>query len=1538
MRSRTSFRVLVIVALFTLLIPLAVPTPGAAADGDDDQYAIPEKVELKYPNLESMLNQLVARVEEGEASAQEAAEETPVHREASVAVTIHLSGNVDDVAQFLEDNGGDSRNVGEDYIEAYVPVSLLGPVSEQPGVLKVRTIVPPEPDYGDFTSQGVQVHGSSGWNQAGYSGEGIKVGIIDSGFEGFRDLMGTELPAMVQARCYTDIGDFTQNLADCEADDDHGTAVAEAVIDIAPEVSLYIAHPRSKGDLQAAADWMVLEGVSVINHSVGWSFDGPGDGTSPYSDSPLRTVDRAVAGGSIWVNSAGNDAQKTWFGPPSVGSLGIMYFSGFDIANDMLLEAGEAILVDMRWDDRWGGATRDFDVCVFHRDIQGIGDCSFDLQSGGAGHVPREFLRFESLIDGPYQVVVFYYSGNLPAWLQLRVRGGGVSIEHYTAHHSISNPGESANPGMLAVGAAPWDNVHTIEPYSSRGPTPDGRTKPEIVGVACGETSRIPLDVAGRGFCGTSQASPHVAGMAALVRQRFPDFTPVEVANYLKENAEQRESPDPNNTWGHGFAKLPAVDRAALEALYNATGGDNWANNDNWLSDAPIGQWLGVTTGPGGRVTVLNLTENQLSGAIPAELGSLTNLQRLYLSNNLLTGEIPAELGRLINLEGLHLSGNQLTGPIPAELANLSNLELLALGGNQLTGKIPAWLGSLANLQGLYLWGNELTGEIPTELGGLSNLERLSLTRNQLTGTVPAWLGSLANLQELYLWGNELTGEIPTELGSLTNLTTLSLSENQLTGEIPTELANLSNLERLNLGGNQLTGTVPAWLGSLANLQELYLWGNQLTGEIPTELGGLSNLTILSLSENQLTGPIPSELGGLTNLQTLWLYGNELTGSIPAELGGLPSLERLSLSENQLTGEIPTELANLSNLERLNLGGNQMTGTVPAWLGSLANLQELYLWGNQLTGEIPTELGSLTSLQGLYLAENQLTGPIPSELGGLTNLQTLWLYGNELTGSIPEELGGLPSLEWLNLSENQLTGPIPSELGNLANLQNLNLNRNQLTGEMPGELGNLANLRSLWLSGNQLTGEIPAELGNLTNLQSLNLNRNQLTGEMPSELGGLTNLEWLDLWENQLTGPIPAVLGSLTNLQGLDLTLNQLTGEIPTELANLTNLEVLALGGNQLTGTVPAWLGSLANLQELYLWGNELTGPIPSELGGLANLQTLDLWENELTGPIPSELGGLPSLEWLDLSDNQLTGPIPAELGGLTNLEHLSLSQNMLTGCVPEAWRDIAESDVPELGLPFCTVSLNTAPVFSDSEGNPITEVGRSVVENTAAGENVGAPVTATDVDMDIPTYTLGGEDAASFDIDSMTGQLMTKAPLDFEAEPEHTLTVMATDPSGASAMISVTVNVTNVEEPGTVTLDPERPVVGEMITANLDDPDGDVTGDMWQWAKRSMDMTTWDDIPGATAAAYTPVEGDDGYYLRATAMYDDGEGMGKMASEETMMVGAEAGDQLLAEYDPNGDGVIEKADMRKAVAKFFKDPPDLTREEMRRLVAIFFR
>ncbi len=212
-------------------------------------------------------------------------------------------------------------------------------------------------------------------------------------------------------------------------------------------------------------------------------------------------------------------------------------------------------------------------------------------------------------------------------------------------------------------------------------------------------------------------------------------------------------------------ASTPApADRAALIKLYNATNGPDWTNNTNWLTDAPLDQWHGVTTNDDGRVVRLWLNVNQLSGPIPPELGSLANLVFLSLDTNQLSGPIPPELGNLANLVFLSLDTNQLSGPIPPELGNLANLVELFLHDNQLSGAIPPELGSLANLRWLVLANNQLSGAIPPELGSLANLGGLYLHDNQLSGAIPPELGSLANLRWLYLWDNQLSGCIPGSL------------------------------------------------------------------------------------------------------------------------------------------------------------------------------------------------------------------------------------------------------------------------------------------------------------------------------------------------------------------------------------------------------------------------------------------------------------------------------------------------------------------------------------------------------------------------------------------------------------------------------------------------------------------------------------------------------------------------------------------------------------------------------------------------------
>ena len=179
-----------------------------------------------------------------------------------------------------------------------------------------------------------------------------------------------------------------------------------------------------------------------------------------------------------------------------------------------------------------------------------------------------------------------------------------------------------------------------------------------------------------------------------------------------------------------------------------------------------------------------------------------------------------------------------------------------------------------------------------------------------------------------------------------------------------------------------------------------------------------------------------------------------------------------------------------------------------------------------------------------------------------------------------------------------------------------------------------------------------------------------------------------------------------------------------------------------------------------------------------------------------------------------------------------------------------------------------------------------TIYENTAAGVDVGDyPVQAHDEDGDKPVHTLEGADRASFSIDRVNGQLKTKALLDYEAKNSYSVTVRARDPGGRSDTAAVTINVTNVEEPGVVALSPRQPRVGGTLTARLMDPDGSVTGVTWQWHKSPAGQDPWTHITAGittsgSSTTYTPVAADEGTYLRATASYTDGHGSGKRASK----------------------------------------------------------
>ena len=245
----------------------------------------------------------------------------------------------------------------------------------------------------------------------------------------------------------------------------------------------------------------------------------------------------------------------------------------------------------------------------------------------------------------------------------------------------------------------------------------------------------------------------------------------------------------------NGVAEIPISECQALVTLYNQTNGAGWTTRNGWLDSNTPCSWYGIAC-TNQRISQLTLSNNQLNGTIPPEIGRLTELTHLTLYQNVLTGQLPPEIGHLNNLLALDISTNKLSGALPKGIWNLTNLSQLNLGENQFAGTIPIEISNLTRLEYLGLNTNSLTGGLPRELDNLNKLTFLSLAGNQFSGTVPETIGNLLALTQLHLHDNpELTGPLPLSLTQLVSLTHFNFVETTLC--IPQDLAFQSWLQKI---------------------------------------------------------------------------------------------------------------------------------------------------------------------------------------------------------------------------------------------------------------------------------------------------------------------------------------------------------------------------------------------------------------------------------------------------------------------------------------------------------------------------------------------------------------------------------------------------------------------------------------------------------------------------------------------------------------------------------------------------------------------
>lgn len=458
-----------------------------------------------------------------------------------------------------------------------VPIHQLEPlITQVKKIGYIREPIRPEPDV--FISEGVELMNADHWQNRGYRGEGVRVGVIDLGFQLLSAAQANgDLPLNINTQ------DFTEN--GLETEYSHGTAVAEAIYDLVPSADFYLYKISDITDLENAKELCIDQGVQIINHSVSWFLaDGYYDGTGRVCDIVQDGIDHKI----IWVNSAGNKALDHYRGffSPDTGNYHL-FASGYNINpigpdpdHGWLHDIGDEIEIALNWND-YPTTSQDYDLHLFYYDPvnqlwEWIASSSYP-QNGNTP--PEEYIRLINTIqDGIYGVAVSKATATIN--VDFTLFSLGESFGFYNSEYSVADPASVTD--VIAVGAINRLNYDTgpQEYFSSQGPTTDGRPKPDI--AAPDNCISFTYDY----WFGTSLASPHVAGVCAILKSRFGAFGAEQIKSFLFSNCTVDLSPPGRDNY-YGWGKLVMPDITPI-TVTSPNGGETWkvgsTQNINWIA------------------------------------------------------------------------------------------------------------------------------------------------------------------------------------------------------------------------------------------------------------------------------------------------------------------------------------------------------------------------------------------------------------------------------------------------------------------------------------------------------------------------------------------------------------------------------------------------------------------------------------------------------------------------------------------------------------------------------------------------------------------------------------------------------------------------------------------------------------------------------------------------------------------------------------------------------------------------------------------
>lgn len=346
-------------------------------------------------------------------------------------------------------------------------------------------------------------------------------------------------------------------------------------------------------------------------------------------------------------------------------------------------------------------------------------------------------------------------------------------------------------------------------------------------------------------------------------------------------------------------------DLPALQSLYDATNGNDWTDNSGWMSDCEPCGWVGIGCDSDNRVTTIILRDNNLTGALPAEIVGLDRLELLGLPRNQISGNLPAVVFEMPSLKDINLSRNRFTGAIPTTLGNQPDLEYLRLSENQLTGPVPSGLSSLTQLRIIMLEENLLSGAVPEGLGDFPNLITLNFTNNNLEGCFPLDLTLLCGRSRIMFGGNsKMTWE-----GDFLRLCEDPFDEAQIGAPC--------NDGNPNTGGDVITQECGCLGGAtqtdgLVDRDEVGVNNDLDPGTISVLNPGLGNNAPPTLNDGALE---VYEVAVYPNP----IVGNEITVTLP-NYAGKSTLRLLSLTGRELLNQTSSNASTVMNLPVLEAG------------------------------------------------------------------------------------------------------------------------------------------------------------------------------------------------------------------------------------------------------------------------------------------------------------------------------------------------------------------------------------------------------------------------------------------------------------------------------------------------------------------------------------------------------------------------------------------------------------------------------------------